>query len=66
MVVKIIEMLSTSPESWEEAAQNAVTEASKTLRNITGVDVVGFKAEVKEGDIVQYKAHVRIAFVVDR
>ena len=66
MTVKIIEMLSTSPNSWEEAAQNAVTEASKTLRNITGVDVIGFKGEVKEGKIVAYKAHVRIAFVIER
>lgn len=66
MMVKIIEALSTSPHNWEEAAQNAVTEASKTLRNITGVDVIGFKGEVKEGRIVEYKAHVRIAFVVER
>ena len=66
MVVKIIEMLSSSPNSWEEAAQNAVTEASKTLRNITGIDVIGFKGEVKDGEVVQYKAHVRIAFMVDR
>ncbi|MFH1008228.1 MAG: dodecin family protein [Candidatus Latescibacterota bacterium] len=66
MMVKIIEILSTSPDSWEDAAQNAVTESGKTLRNITGVDVIGFKGEVKDGKIVTYKVHVRIAFSVDR
>lgn len=66
MMIKVIEVLSTSPNSWEEAAQNAVKEASKTIRNITGVDVVGFKAEVEDGKIVEYKAHARIAFLVER
>ena len=66
MMIKVIEVLSTSPNSWEEASQNAVKEASKTIRNITGVDVVGFKAEVKDGKIVEYKAHARIAFLVER
>lgn len=66
MTVKFIELMSTSPHSWEEAAQNAVTEASKTLRNITGMDVIGFKTEVKDGKITEYKAHVRIAFMVER
>ncbi|NQT18446.1 MAG: dodecin domain-containing protein [Planctomycetes bacterium] len=65
MVVKVIELLSTSPNSWEEAAQNAVTEATKTIRDITGVDVIGFKGTVKKGKIVDYKAHVRVAFTVE-
>jgi hypothetical protein len=36
-IVKIIEVMSESPNSWEEATQNVVTEASKTLRNIRSV-----------------------------
>ena len=63
MIVKIIEILSTSPNSWEEASQNAVKEASKSIRNITGVDVIGFKAEVKDGKIVEYRVNARIAFI---
>ena len=66
MMVKVIEVLSTSPNSWEDAAQNAVKEASKTIRNISGVDVIGFKAEVKDERIVEYRVHARIAFVVER
>ena len=64
MVVKVVELLSTSANSWEEAAQNGVTEAAKTIRNITGVDVIGFKGTVEKGKITEYKAHVRVAFTV--
>lgn len=65
-MIEVIEVLSTSPNSWEEAAQNAVKEAGKTIRNITGVDVIGFKGEAKDGKIVEYKVHARTAFVVER
>jgi flavin-binding protein dodecin len=64
MIVKVIEVVSESTKSWEDAAQNAVTDASKTIKNITGVDVIGFKGEVKDGKIVKYKAHCKLAFVV--
>jgi flavin-binding protein dodecin len=65
-VIKIIELIGTSSVSWENAVEHALTEAGKTIRNITGVDVVGWKAEVKDGKIVNYKAHVKIAFTVER
>ncbi|MBN1413135.1 MAG: dodecin domain-containing protein [Spirochaetales bacterium] len=63
-IVKIIEIVTESDKSWEDAAQNAVTEASKTVDNITGIDVIGFKGEVKNGNVVKYKAHCKVAFVV--
>jgi len=65
-VVKVIELIGESPNSWEEAAANAVKEAAKTLKNLRGVDVVGFTARIKDGKIVQYRANVKIAFVVER
>jgi len=65
-VIKIIELIGTSAVSWEDAVEHALTEAGKTIRNITGVDVVGWKAEVKDGKIVEYKANVKIAFTVER
>jgi len=63
-IIKVIEVVASSKKSWEAAAQNAITEASKSVKGITGVDVVGFKAEVKSGKIVNYKAHCKVAFVV--
>jgi flavin-binding protein dodecin len=64
-IVKILELVTESDKSWEDAAQNAVRDASRTVKNITGVDVIGFKAEVKDKNIVKYKAHCKIAFVVE-
>ncbi len=65
-VVKIIELVGTSDKSWEDAVRQAVKEAAKTVRNIVGVDVVGFTAKVKDGEITEYRANIKIAFVVER
>ena len=65
-VVKIVELIGSSPNSWEEAAGYAVKEAAKTVRNIKGVDVKRCTAKVKENKIVEYRAVVKIAFVVER
>ena len=65
-VVKIVELIGNSQNSWEEAAGNAVKEAAKTVRNIKGVDVKRCTAKVKENKIVEYRAVVKIAFVVER
>ena len=65
-VVKIIELIGSSPIGWSEAAQNAVTEAAKTVKNIKGVHVKRCTAKVKENKIVEYHADVKIAFIVER
>jgi len=65
-VVKIVELIGSSPIGWEEAAQNAVKEAAETVRNIKGVDVKRCTAKVRENKIVEYRAVVKIAFIVDR
>jgi len=65
-VVKIIELIGTSPDSWNEAAQNAVTEAAKTVKNIKGVHVKRCTAKVEDNKIVEYNSNVKIAFIVER
>ncbi len=65
-VVKIIELIGSSTNGWNEAAQNAVTEAAKTVKNIKGVHVKRCTAKVKNGRIVEYNADVKIAFIVER
>ena len=65
-VVKIIELIGTSPNSWSEAAQNAVTEAAKTINNIKGVHVKRCTAKVTNDKIVEYNVNVKIAFTVER
>jgi len=63
-VVKVIELVGSSTISWEDAAKNAVAEATKTIRNITGVDVVGQTAVVEDGVIKEFRANIKIAFMV--
>jgi len=65
-VVKIIELIGSSPKGWNEAAQNAVTEAAKTVKNIKGVHVKRCTAKVEANKIVEYNADVKIAFIVER
>ena len=63
--IKIIELVGSSPISWENAVQETVSEASKTVNNILGVDVINQTAVVKDGKIVQYRANVKLSFKVD-
>lgn len=65
-IVKIIELIGTSPNSWSEAAQNAVTEAAKTIKGIKGVHVKRCTAKVIDDKIVEYNVNVKIAFTVNR
>ena len=65
-VVKIIELIGSSPNGWSEAAQNAVNEAARTVKNIKGVHVKRCTARVKNNKIVEYNADVKIAFIVER
>ena len=65
-VVKIIELIGSSPIGWSEAAQNAVTEAAKTVKNVKGVHGKRCTAKVKDNKIVEYNANVKIAFIVER
>ena len=66
MVVKVIELIGNSAEGWQEATQNAIDEAAKTVKNIKSVHVKRCTAKVKENKIVEYRAVVKIAFVVVR
>jgi dodecin len=65
-VVKIVELIGSSPNSWEEAAGNALREAAKTVRNIRGFDVKRCTAKVEKNEIVEYRAVIKIAFIVER
>lgn len=64
-VTKVIELVGNSTEGWEEAARNALTAAAKSLHGISGMEVIGWTAKVADGEIVEYRATVKIAFVVD-
>ena len=64
-VVRVIELVGVSDKSWSDAAQQAVIRASKTLRHITGLDVLHNTAVVREGKIVEYHVNVKVAAIVE-
>ena len=61
-VYKIIELVGTSTESWEKAAGAAVTQASKTLRDLRIVEVVQLDLQVQNGKVKAYRAKVKVSF----
>lgn len=65
-VTKVIELVGASPNNWHEAVANAVAEASKTIRNITAVDVVHSSCDIQKNRISQYKVNVKVSFLVER
>jgi len=65
-VVKVIELIGCSSASWEEATKNALAEAAKTIKNIKSIYVKSVSANVENNQIVEYKAIVKISFVVNQ
>lgn len=59
---KVIELVGSSAESWEDAAQNALDDADETLEHITGVEITSQTADVEGGQIGNYKTTVHVAF----
>jgi flavin-binding protein dodecin len=64
-VIKVIELVGCSSKGLQDAVENAVKEAAKTLRNLSGVDVLGWTAKIEGDKIVEYRANVKISFVVE-
>lgn len=65
-VIKTIDLVGVSTESWRDAASKALEEASKTLRGVEGFDVLETSAVVADGEIAEYHTHVRIKFRIAR
>ncbi len=61
-VYKIIELVGTSPESWEKAAKVAVERASETLRDLRIAEVVTLDMSLKDGKVEAYRAKVKVSF----
>lgn len=61
-IVKVLELVGESHTDWQDAVACAVREASKTVKNISGVEVANWTAQVDGGKLVEYKANVKVAF----
>lgn len=64
-VVKIMELVSSSPTSWQDAVESGVKRAAQTVRNISGVDVLTWKVDVANDKITEYRVSMKIAFAVE-
>jgi flavin-binding protein dodecin len=64
-LVKVIEVLAQSDKSWEDAAADAVKQASKTLKNIRSIYIENFEAKVEGNKIVRYRVNAKISFQLE-
>lgn len=65
-ILKVIEILAHSDKSWEDAAQNAVKEAAKTLHGIRSIYIQDHSAVVENDTIVEYRINAKISFEIDK
>ena len=65
-VIKTIDLVGVSTESWRDAAHQALAEAAKTIRGIETMDILGTSAVVVDGKIAEYHTEVRISFRIER
>ena len=61
-VYKVIELIGTSTTSWEEAAQNAITTAGRSLKDLRIAEIGKLDMKVEDGKVVAYRARVQLSF----
>jgi hypothetical protein len=61
-IYKVIEIIGTSPNSWHEAAKNAVETASKTLKDLRVAEAVEFDLKLEDGKVSAYRTKMKISF----
>ena len=64
-VIKIIELVGISKKGLQDAVENAIKEASKTVRNLKGVDIMSWTGKIEGDKTVEYRANVKISFIVE-
>ncbi|ELY39014.1 dodecin family protein [Natronorubrum tibetense] len=62
--IKVIELVGTSTDSWEDAAQNALNDADELLENLSGIEIESQTADIEDGQIERYKTTVHVAFAL--
>lgn len=62
---KVTELIGNSKESFEDAVKSALDDARKTIRHIGGADVVKFSVKCEEGEIIEYRADLKVVFGIE-
>ncbi|HEX2021180.1 MAG TPA: dodecin family protein, partial [Candidatus Thermoplasmatota archaeon] len=63
---KVIELIGNSKESFEDAVQAALSDASQTIRHISGAEVVRMSVKCEEGRVLEYRVDLKVAFGIER
>ncbi len=63
-VAKVVEISSSSPKSFQEAIDEGIARASKTIKGIRGAWINEQKVEVKDGKVVEYRVNMKVSFIV--
>jgi dodecin len=64
-ILKVIEVLASSEKGWEDAAQNALKQASKNVRGIRSVNIQNMSAVVEGKKIVEYRINAKLSFEIE-
>jgi flavin-binding protein dodecin len=65
-VARVTEISATSKKSFEDAVENGVERATETLEDVQGAWIDGFKVDVKNGKIDQYRVNMKVTFVLKK
>ncbi|MEA3200024.1 MAG: dodecin [Thermoplasmata archaeon] len=63
---KVIELIGNSETSFEDAVKNALEDASRTIRHISGAEVIRSSVKCEEGRVIEYRVDLRIAFGIEK
>jgi len=64
-VARVTEIIASSPDGFREAVEEGIARAVRTLRGITGLEVLGKRVKVERGLIVEYRVDMKITFVLE-
>ena len=61
-LIKVKEIIGTSEKSFDDALKQAIKQCAKAKKNLTGAKIIGQNAEIKDGEVVEYKVNAKIAY----
>jgi len=64
-VARVTEIIASSPDGFREAVEEGLARATRTLRNITGLEITGKRVKVAHGQIVEYRVDMKIVFLLE-
>ena len=64
-VARVTKLTAASPKGWQEAVEDGLKRANKTIRGLTGLEVISMKAHIEKGRITEYRVTMEITFILE-